>query len=61
MPMLPSFRWEDFPTLNRSQQLAIAELVSHGGSADDIRRMAEYFKQQAAETENHSQSETIPE
>jgi hypothetical protein len=61
MPLLRGFDWAGFPDLNRSAQLAIAELIAHGGTPEDVRRMADYFKQQAAETENNDQSETIPE
>jgi hypothetical protein len=61
MPLLKSFRWEDFPELNRSAQLAIAELVTHGGSPADVRQMAEYFRQQAAEAESKAANTEIPE
>jgi hypothetical protein len=61
VPLLPGFNWADFPALNRWAQLAIAELVSHGGSAEDARKLLAALKEQAAETENHSRSETIPE
>jgi hypothetical protein len=44
MPLLPSHNWEEFSTLNRSQQLAIAELVAHGGSAEDVRKLRECFE-----------------
>jgi hypothetical protein len=53
MPLLPGFDWAGVPDLNRSQQFATAELIAHGGSAEDVRRMAEYFKQ-AAEPENRN-------
>jgi hypothetical protein len=61
VPLLPGFSWAGFPDLNRSQQMAIAELVSHGGSAADVRRMAEYFKQQAGEAESQQPTTEIPE
>jgi hypothetical protein len=59
MPLLPGFDWARFPTLNKSKQLAVLELVAHGGSPQDIAAMRAYFEQQAAEAEK-PQSE-IPE
>jgi hypothetical protein len=60
MPLLPGFSWAGFPDLNRSAQLAVAELIAHGGSPEDVRKMAAYF-QEAAEAESETAKPEIPE
>jgi hypothetical protein len=61
VPLLRGFDWAGFSDLNRSAKLAVAELIAHGGSAEDVRRMTEHFKQQAGETESQQPTTEIPE